>query len=101
MGAESMKKTLVVFLGCVLGMLPIAPRMVAAQSSTHPSACAAVGDLNFVCGLTNVEDFLPVAGGRWLVGGSLKVGSVGLYLIDTGAKSARTVALSIAAQPDP
>ena len=44
---------------------------------------------------------MPVDGGRWLVGGSLEVGSVGLYLIDTAAKSAKTVALSIAAEPDP
>jgi hypothetical protein len=96
-----MKSVLILTLACVLGVLPAVPRTAVAQSASQATACAAAGDLHFVCGLTNVEDFLPVDGGRWLVGGSLKVGSVGLYLIDTAAKSAKSVALSIAAEPDP
>jgi len=75
---------------------------VRAQTAQQVSvACPPAGDLSFVCGLTNVEDFLPVDGGRWLVGSSYKPGSAGLYLIDTAAKTARAVTLSIAAQPDP
>jgi hypothetical protein len=57
--------------------------------------------MHFVCNLINVEDFVPVAGGRWLVGGSYKEGGVGLYLIDTRAKHAKAVVLSLAAKPDP
>jgi hypothetical protein len=72
-----------------------------AQSATTRAArCSAVGDLHFVCGLINVEDFLPVDGGRWLVGSSYQEKSVGLYLIDTAAKTAKAVTLSIAAHSD-
>ena len=79
-----------------------APGTASAQGApAAPSSCSAVGDLSFVCGLTNVEDFLPVDGGRWLVGGSYKEGSAGLYLIDTAAKTAKAVTLSMAAKPDP
>jgi hypothetical protein len=73
----------------------------ARAQTAHSGSCPPAGGLGFVCGLINVEDFLPIDGGRWLVGSSLKVGSVGLYLIDTSAKTARAVDLSIAAQPDP
>ena len=43
----------------------------------------------------NVEDFLPVDHGRYLVGGSFKLGSAGMYLIDTRAKTARVAGLSV------
>jgi hypothetical protein len=85
-----------------LAVSVVAPNASHAQSaSAASSSCAPVGDLSFVCGPVNVEDFLPVDGGRWLVGGSLKPGSAGLYLIDTTAKTFKAVALSIAAKPDP
>jgi hypothetical protein len=70
-------------------------------SAVGGSACRPKGDLSFVCGVVNVEDFLPVEDGRWLVAGSLKPGSAGLYLIDTAAKTFKAVNLSIAAKPDP
>jgi hypothetical protein len=73
----------------------------AQSASAGSTSCAPVGDLSFVCGVVNVEDFLPVEGGRWLVAGSLKPGSAGLYLIDTAAKTFKPVSLSIAAKPDP
>jgi len=74
-----------------------------AQGATTaaPALCAPAGDLSFLCGPVNVEDFVPVESGRWLVGGSLTRASVGLYLIDTAAKSFKPVVLSIAARPDP
>jgi hypothetical protein len=85
-----------------LGALLAGPGPAAAQPApAAPLPCVAAGDLNFVCGLVNVEDFLPVGGGRWLVGSSYKAGSAGLYLIDTMTKTARPVALSFAAKPDP
>jgi hypothetical protein len=71
------------------------------QASSAAGSCQAAGDLKFVCGPIDVEDFLPVDGGRWLVGGSYKAGSAGLYLIDTKAKTYKDVALSIAARTDP
>lgn len=79
----------------------LVPKGAQAQQGAQPASCAPVGDLSFVCGLTNVEDFLPVAGGRWLVGGSFQAGSAGLYLIDTAAKTAKPATLSIASEPDP
>ena len=93
-----MKKSLIVL------SLALAANLAPAQTPTTaaaPASCDPAGDLKFVCGPTNVEDFLPVEGGRWLVGGSYKPGSVGLYLIDTKAKTFKPVALSIAASPDP
>jgi hypothetical protein len=70
------------------------------RAAPASAECSGVGDLNFVCGVTNAEDVLPVPGGRFLVGSSLKAGSVGLYLIDTSAKRAAPVALSIADRHD-
>lgn len=102
-----MKPITVFALAVALGG-PVLPHSSAsAQSGSAPaagterSACASAGDLHFVCGLINVEDFLPVEGGHWLVGSSFQAGSVGLYLIDTAEKTARPVSLSIASKPDP
>jgi sugar lactone lactonase YvrE len=97
------------FFGATASMLVLAaqgavPSTAQAQSpapAAPAQSCEPAGDLHFVCGLTNVEDFLPVEDGRWLVGGSYKPGSVGLYLIDTRTKTAKPVSLSIAAKPDP
>ena len=84
------------------GALLAAAQPVAAQTpATSPKTCAPEGDLHFVCNLISVEDFVPVDGGRWLVGGSYVEKSVGLYLVDTRAKSAKPVSLSLAAKPDP
>ena len=87
---------------CALTSLSAYVRGQTAQEAEPVSVpCPSAGGLDFVCGLTNVEDFLPIQGGRWLVGSSLKVGSAGLYLIDTAAKTARAVAISLASTPDP
>jgi len=77
-----------------------APRSAAAQGP-DAAPCTPKGDLHFVCNLISVEDFLPVNGGRWLVGGSLVEHGAGLYLIDTRAKSAKPVTITLAAKPDP
>lgn len=66
-----------------------------------PLPCTPEHGLNFICGLANVEDMLPVDGGKAIVAGSYKEGSAGLYLIDVATKTARPVALSVAAKPDP
>src|SRR4051812_28489910 len=87
-------------VGSMLALAPLAGAPDAAQAQAAGTACAAVGDLKFVCGPINVEDLLPVEGGRWLVAGSYKPGSAGLYLIDTTAKTYKPVALSSAAKPD-
>lgn len=77
------------------------PLTADAQATPTPAtSCAPAGNLSFVCGLINVEDIVPVDGGRWLVGGSFQAGSAGLYLIDTAAKTAKAATLSIAPKPD-
>ncbi len=86
---------------CAAALAPAAAPRPAAAQAAPPAACAPAGDLKFVCGLVNMEDFLPVDGGKWLVGGSYKAGSAGMYLIDTARKTGGPVALSIAAKPDP
>jgi hypothetical protein len=81
-----------------------ASSMLPQSSEAQPSqqqGCAPVGDLSFVCGLVNVEDILPLNGGKWLVGSSFQEGSAGLYLIDTAAKTAKPATLAIASKPDP
>jgi hypothetical protein len=101
-------KASVLIAALALAASAAVPRPAAAQTPAQtpaqipaPAACAPQGDLKFICGLVNVEDFLPVDGGKYLVGGSYKEGSDGMYLIDTAAKTARVVSLSIAAKPDP
>jgi hypothetical protein len=100
-----MKPIAVFALAVVVGAPLIPLTSASAQSTSAPeaaqrSACAPAGDLHFVCGLINVEDFLPVDGGRWLVGSSYQAGSVGLYLINTAERTARPVALSMARARD-
>lgn len=85
-----------------------APLAVRAQGAPAPAAppaaptpCGTVKGVSYICGMINVEDMLPVDGGKAIVAGSYKEGSVGFYLIDTTAKTAKAVSLSIAAKPDP
>ncbi len=98
-----MNKNLLSALTLILtGMLMTSLQPVGAQTPAPvPKSCTPEGDLHFVCNLVNMEDFVPVDGGRWLVGGSLIEKSVGLYLVDTQAKSAKSVSLSLSAKPDP
>ncbi|HEY6455391.1 MAG TPA: hypothetical protein VIY90_08950 [Steroidobacteraceae bacterium] len=84
--------------GALLG--PASP-LAAQTPATSATTCAPEGDLHFVCNLISVEDFVPVDAGRWLVGGSYVANSVGLYLVDTRARSGKPVSLSLAAKPDP
>jgi hypothetical protein len=57
------------------------------------------GRLNFICDMANVEDMVAVPGGRWIIGSSFRVGastpapSVGFYLIDARARTAKPAAL--------
>ncbi len=97
-----MKSITVPAIALVFGALLVVPHTATAQPAPPAAAsCSPVGDLSFVCGVVNVEDFVPVDGGRWLVAGSLMEGSAGLYLIDTAAKTSKPVVLSKASRPDP
>jgi len=68
------------------GLAIIYSLSVAAQSKP----CAGSGGLNFICGLPAPEDLVLVPGTRWLIASGMEAGS-GLHLIDTQAKSARTM----------
>src|SRR5665213_1385940 len=86
----------------LVGALLAKPQLGAAQTgASGPPSCAPQGNLHFVCNLISVEDFVPINGGHWLVGGSYIEKSVGLYLINTRTKTARPVSLSLSEKPDP
>jgi hypothetical protein len=61
-------------------------QLVTAQSA----ACGPSGGLNFICGVQAAEDLVLVPGTRWLIGSGMAAGS-GLHLIDTQAKTARSL----------
>ena len=67
----------------VIGALSI---HIAAQSP----ACAPSGGLNFICGVQAAEDLVLIPGTRWLIASGMTTGS-GLHLIDTQAKTARSL----------
>jgi len=98
-----MKSLAVVSSTLILAVALIASHHPVRAQPAAPAGggCAPKGDLSFVCGVVNVEDFVPVEGGRWLLAGSLQPGSAGLYLIDTAAKTFKAVTLSKTAEPDP
>jgi hypothetical protein len=80
---------------------PAAAQTAPAAAPAAPAACAGARSLNFICNMVNVEDMLPVDGGKELVGSSYKEGSVGLYVVDVASKTAKPATLSVAAKPDP
>jgi DNA-binding beta-propeller fold protein YncE len=66
--------------------------------------CSAVGQVTFICGVTNVEDFAPAPDTKWVIGGDLSTAGHpqgNLYVFDTGKRTARAVKPSeIAIKPD-
>lgn len=78
-----------------------APAQPAPAPAAAPLPCTTEHGMNFICSLTNVEDMLPVDGGKKVLASSYKEGSVGFYLIDVASKTAKPVTLSVAAKPDP
>ena len=66
--------------------------------------CSPSNGVSFNCGVTNVEDFAPVPGTKWLIGSDLSTASSPqgyLYLFDTNKKTVSAVQPSeIAIKPD-
>src|SRR5262245_31260504 len=60
--------------------------LIGAQST----GCAPSGGLNFICGLRAAEDLVLIPNTRWLIASGMEAGS-GLHLIDTQAKTARSL----------
>src|SRR5262245_40749865 len=82
---KSMKRTT-----CFLLLVMLAMGTSAAIAVAQSGTCAPTGGLNFICGLQAPEDLVLVPNTRWLITGGMAAGS-GLHLIDTQAKSARTL----------
>lgn len=79
-------KRMIPFLLLVLVALGIPAEKTVAQAG----GCAPSGGLNFICGLQAPEDLVLVPNTRWLISSGMMAGS-GLHLIDTQAKTARTL----------
>ena len=80
--------------------------LVAASSARAASApsCAPADGARFICGATNVEDFAPVPGTKWVIGSDLAAASQPqgyLHLFDTSDHTVTNVEPSaIAIRPD-
>ena len=59
-------------------------------TGVQSASCTPSGGLNFICGLKAPEDLVLVPGTRWLIVSGMEAGS-GLHLIDTQAKTARSL----------
>jgi len=89
-------------LAMFIGMAAWAASPGQALAAT-PSGCAPEHGVKFICGVTNVEDWAPVPGTQWVIGGDLAAaGKQGtLYLFDTKNDTVKPVEPSdIAVKPD-
>ena len=62
----------------------------AAKAAVQAGSCAPSAGLNFICGMQAPEDLVLVPNTRWLIASGMVAGS-GLHLIDTQAKTARSL----------
>ena len=88
----------------LLTVLAVPLWVAAAAPAAFAADCSPAGRVNFICGVTNVEDFAPAPDTKWVIGSDLSTpGSPQgyLYLFDTGKKIAVAVQPSkIAIRPD-
>src|SRR5262245_17963045 len=82
---KSMKRTT-----CFLLLVMLAMGTSAAIAVAQSGTCAPSGGLNFICGLQAPEDLVLVPNTRGLIASGMMARS-GLHLIDTQAKTARTL----------
>ena len=79
--------TKALLLTSFLSALAVTPSF--AQGNSAPAGhCAPAAGVNFVCGVENPEDIVPVPGTNWLIAGGMKPGG-GVKLIDTVNKTAK------------
>jgi len=96
------RRSLGIALGLFVGVAAWTASPTQSLAAT-PSDCAPAHGVKFICGVTNVEDFAPVPGTQWVIGGNLAAaGKQGtLYLFDTKTATATTVEPNdIAVKPD-
>jgi hypothetical protein len=78
----------------------LAPVHSQPSSSSRTPACAPMNGYNFVCGVQNSEDLVPLPDTRWIIAGGRKAGA-GIKLIDTEAKTAKALFTGEKAQIEP
>lgn len=72
----------------VLAAAFVASPCFAQSAGAPPTHCAPAEGVNFVCGVENPEDIVPVPGTHWLITSGMKPGG-GLKLVDADSKTAR------------
>jgi hypothetical protein len=86
-------------LAAVIASWPAHPAQAAQKVDCSPS-----NGVSFICGVTNVEDFVAVPNSKWVIGSDLSTASEPqghLYLFDTAKRTATAVQPSdIAIKPD-
>lgn len=65
-----------------------------ADDGSEQTACAPVGDIEFVCGPVNAEDLVRVPGTPWILASGMAPGA-GFYLVDSATGAWRTLAASV------
>jgi hypothetical protein len=60
------------------------------RGAAQQGGCSPSGGLSFICGVQNGEDLVLVPDSQWMLASGMAPGS-GLHLVDTRAKTARTV----------
>lgn len=82
----------------------IASWMIQPAHAAPKAECSPVNGVSFICGVTNVEDLVPVPETKWVIGSDLSTASAPqgyLYLFDTVKRTATAVQPSeIAIKPD-
>ena len=85
----------------VLAAVTAAATFGAGSGAAQQGGCGPSGGLSFICGLQNGEDLVLVPNSQWMLASGMAPGS-GLHLVDTRAKTARTIwgAGSASVRPD-
>ena len=83
-----------ILFAALLMALPIVA--LSQNRAAQSTACTPSGGLNFICGLPAPEDLVLVPRTRWLIASGMAAGS-GLHLIDTQAKTARSLPFTVRA----
>ena len=88
----------------LMAALTVSFSMTSPARAASGADCAPSNGVSFICGVTNVEDWAPVPGTKWLIGGDLSTPAKPqgyLYLFDTSRKTVSAVQPSeIAIKPD-
>jgi hypothetical protein len=104
-GSRKIENPLARWLGLAGPLIVVALSFwLVAPAGAAPADCSPAGGASFICGVTNVEDFAPVPGTKWVIGSDLSTPGHPqgyLFLFDSGARTVRAIQPSeIAIRPD-